>query len=415
MRSPWRSGARSLAVPSLEVRLDNVYGIIAFVITRGVDGILLLLPMTTGVLLGRGLGRRLVGTTRSSRRPPVGTVLVGAMTVALVVLVASPASTPPVGDPGGAIIPGSIAELARVRLGGADQSVMIRGASTDKPVLLYLSGGPGQSDLPLARVLSAGWTNDFVFVDLDQRGNGKSYAAIDPLSDMTIDRAVSDVIELTDYLRERFDEEKIYLMGESWGSILGVLAVQRRPDLYHAWIGSGQMVDVLETDRRIYRDLVAYATRAGDADLLASLAAVGEPPYRDIPWANSNLLAWYEYLYKPYTPSAGYIARGDASGLDPFGVLGSEYTFLEKRERAARAHRHLHRPLPAALRPRLPRVVRAARACPSTSSTARPSLRAGATSRSSGSRCWKHPRNSSCPSTAPRTRSRSSRRTRCSR
>jgi pimeloyl-ACP methyl ester carboxylesterase len=325
-------GRSSLAVPSLEVRLDNVYGIIAFVITRGVDGILLLLPMTTGVLLGRGLGHRLVGTIRSSRRPPVGTVLVGAMTVALVVLVAWPASTPPVADPGGAIVPGSIAELARLRLGGADQSVMIRGASTDKPVLLYLSGGPGQSDLPLARALSAGWTNDFVFVDLDQRGNGKSYAAIDPLSDMTIDTAVSDVIELTDYLRERFDEDRIYLMGESWGSILGVLAVQRRPDLYHAWIGSGQMVDVLDTDRRIYRDLVAYATRAGDADLLSSLSAVGEPPYRDIPWANSNLLAWYEYLYKPYTPSAGYIARGDASGLDPFGVLGSEYTFLEKRD-----------------------------------------------------------------------------------
>lgn len=325
-------GRSGLTVPSLAVRLDNVYGIIAFVITRGVDGILLLLPMTTGVLLGRGLGRRLVGTIRSSRRPPVGTILVGAITVALVALVVWPASTPPFVGPDGTPIPSSVAELARVRLGGADQSVMIRGASTDKPVLLYLSGGPGQSDLPLARTLSAGWTDDFVFVDLDQRGNGKSYAAIDPLSDMTIDQAVSDVIELTDYLRDQFDEDKIYLMGESWGSILGVLAVQRRPDLYHAWIGSGQMVDVLDTDRRIYRDLLAYATGAGDEDLLASLAAVGEPPYRDIPWANSNLLAWYEYLYKPYTPSAGYIARGDASGLDPFGVLGSEYTFLEKRD-----------------------------------------------------------------------------------
>jgi proline iminopeptidase len=324
-------GRRGLAVPSLEVRFDNVYGITAFVITRGIDGILLLFPMTTGVLLGRGLGRRLVGTTASSRHRPVGTVLVGAMSVALAVLVAWPASTPPVLGPDGAPVAGGIAELATVRLGGTDQAVMIRGASPDKPVLLYLSGGPGQSDLPLARALSAGWTDHFVFVDLDQRGNGKSYAAIDPLSAMTIDRAVSDVVELTEHLRDRFDEERIYLMGESWGSILGVLAVQRRPDLYHAWIGSGQMVDVLDTDRQIYRDLAAYATGAGDEDLLASLAAIGAPPYRDIPWANSNLLAWYEYLYKPYTPSAGYLARGRASGLDPFGVLGSEYTFLEKR------------------------------------------------------------------------------------
>ncbi|HYO43152.1 MAG TPA: alpha/beta hydrolase [Candidatus Limnocylindrales bacterium] len=324
-------GRRGVAVPSLDVRLDTVYGIIALLITRGLDGILLVLPLATGVLAGLPLGRRLAGAPTVSRRLPVGSVMVGGLTLGLAVLVAWPASTPPVLRKDGATVTGGVAELATVNLGGADQAVMIRGASTDKPVVLYLSGGPGQSDLPLARVLSAGWTDDVVFVDLDQRGNGKSYAAIDPLASMTLDQAVSDVIELTDYLRERFGQDKITLMGESWGSILGVLAVQRRPDLYHAWIGSGQMVDVLETDRRIYADLLAYGNRVGDDDLLASLVAIGSPPYRDIPWANSNLLAWYEYLYKPYTPSEGYRTRGHASGLDPFGVLGSEYAFIEKR------------------------------------------------------------------------------------
>jgi pimeloyl-ACP methyl ester carboxylesterase len=287
--------------------------------------------MATGVLLGIGIAGRRERPRPTARRRPVGTAIIAAATIGLALLVAWPASTPAVSGADGGPAPDGIAELATVRLGGTDQAVMIRGASADKPVLLYLSGGPGQSDLALARVLSAPWTSDFVFVDLDQRGNGKSYAAIDPLSEMTVDRAVSDVIELTDYLRERFGQAKIYLMGESWGSILGVLAVQRRPDLYHAWIGSGQMVDVGDTDRRIYVDLMVYATTAGDDDLLARLAAIGEPPYRDIPWANSNLLAWYEYLYKPYTPSEGYRARGSASGLDPFGILGSEYTFIEKR------------------------------------------------------------------------------------
>jgi pimeloyl-ACP methyl ester carboxylesterase len=207
---------------------------------------------------------------------------------------------------------------------------MIRAASPDKPVLLYLSGGPGQSDVAFSRVFTSGWVNDFVFVDLEQRGNGKSYPAIDPVSSMTLDRAVADVIELTDYLRGRFNEEKIYLMGESWGTILGVLAVQERPDLFYAWIGSGQMVDVVETDQRIYTDLVAYAERSGDTDLAAKLVTMGAPPYRDIPWSNSNVLGWYDYLYKSYTPSDGYIARGEAAGLDPFGVIGSEYTFIEK-------------------------------------------------------------------------------------
>jgi pimeloyl-ACP methyl ester carboxylesterase len=197
-------------------------------------------------------------------------------------------------------------------------------------VLLYLSGGPGQSDLALARALSSGWVKDIVFVDFDQRGNGKSYAAIDPVAGMTLDRAVEDVIELTEHLRERFDEERIYLMGESWGTLLGVLAVQRRPDLYHAWIGSGQMVDIVETDRGIYRDLVALAERTEDAPLAARLAAMGEPRYRDMPWSNAEVLLLYELLYEPFTPSEGYRARGEASGLDPFGLLGAEYTLVEK-------------------------------------------------------------------------------------
>jgi proline iminopeptidase len=319
-----------VVAPSLAVRLDNVYGIIALVITRGVDGLLILLPATAGVLGGIAIGRRLVGAPSASRRRPIGSALVTLAAVGLAVVVAWPASTPPVLGSDGQPAPGSIAELTTVRLGGTDQTVMIRTANQDAPVLLYLSGGPGQSDLALSRALSEPWLDDFVFVDLDQRGNGSSYPAIDPMSSMTLDRAVSDVIELTDYLRARFDEPKILLMGESWGTILGVLAVQHRPDLYHAWLGSGQMVSVSESDRLIYDDLRAYAAQTGDTDLAAKLDEIGEPPYRDIPWANSNLLAWYEYLYKPYEPSPGYRERHVASGLDPFGMLGSEYAFIDK-------------------------------------------------------------------------------------
>jgi proline iminopeptidase len=309
----------SVVGPSLDVRLDNAYGIIEFMLTRGVHGLLVGLPMAFGVVAGVQLARRREGRGVRRRRP-IGTALLGALVVGLAILVAWPASTPALVGRDGRPTPGSIAELSTVRLGGAD-----------KPVLLYLAGGPGQSDLALTRVeITGGWERDFVFVDFDQRGTGKSYAAIDPASSMTVDRAVADVIELTEYLRDRFDEEKVYLMGESWGTILGVLAIKERPDLYYAWIPSGQMVDVLETDQRVYADLVAYAGSSGNADLAAKLRDVGPPPYADFPWANSNLLAWYEYLYKPYTPSSGYIARGEAGGLDPFGMFGSEYNLIEK-------------------------------------------------------------------------------------
>jgi pimeloyl-ACP methyl ester carboxylesterase len=320
------------------IRFDNTFGILALVLSRGLHGVLVALPMIVAAGLGRATVKRRQAppaTHRSSSGlhrvvASVPTALGVVLTAGLTLLVAWPASTPPVLGDDGRPVPGSIAELATVRLGGQDQAVMIRAASPDKPVLLYLSGGPGQSDLALARALSSGWTQDVVFVDWDQRGNGKSYAAFEPVSSFTLQQAVSDTIELTEYLKDRFGEQKIYLMGESWGSILGVLAVQQRPDLYYAWIGSGQMVDVVETDRIVYHDLLAYAARVGDTALTARLADVGEPPYRDIPWANANLLAWYEYLYEPYTPSDGYRARGDASGLDPFGVLGSEYNLVEK-------------------------------------------------------------------------------------
>ena len=289
------------------------------------------------------------------------TAVLGLAVAALTVAIAWPASTPPVLGPDGRPVPGSIAELATVRLGGVDQTVMIRAANPDAPVLLYLAGGPGQSDLALTRVAAEPWVDDVVFVDWDQRGTGKSYAAMEPVSALTLEQAVADTIELTEILRDRFDERRIYLMGESWGSILGVLAVQRRPDLYYAWIGSGQMVNVVETDRRVYRDLVDYAARTGDGALAAKLAEIGEPPYRDIPWANANLLAWYEYLYAPYTPSPGYLARGEAGGLDPFGILGSEYDLVEKTTVLRGPDRHLRAAVSAAVRHRLPARRRPAR------------------------------------------------------
>jgi pimeloyl-ACP methyl ester carboxylesterase len=334
----FEAGRAGAVGPTVDgIRLDNAYGVLAFALGRGFH----LSIAALALLLGASMGRRLaVGLDDAPRRPARGglgtmaralpTAILGLAVAALTVAIAWPASTPPVLGPDGRPVPGSISELATVRLGGVDQTVMIRAANPDAPVLLYLAGGPGQSDLALTRVAAEPWVDDVVFVDWDQRGTGKSYAAMEPASTLTLEQAVSDTIDLSEILRDRFDERRIYLMGESWGSILGVLAVQRRPDLYYAWIGSGQMVNVVETDRRVYRDLVDYAARTGDGTLAARLAEIGEPPYRDIPWANANLLAWYEYLYAPYTPSLGYLARGEAAGLDPFGILGSEYNLVEK-------------------------------------------------------------------------------------
>ena len=316
---------------SLDVRLDIPYGIVAFVLARGLHLLLALPPLVFGVLIGRAVARRLGWTPSAARRRlPIGSVMTGLVVAGLAILVAWPASTPPVLGPNGLPAAGGIAELATVRLGGVDQAVMIRAADPDKPVLLYLSGGPGQSDLGSARALLEPLTADFVLAVWDQRGSGTSYAALDPTASVTLEQAVADTIELSEHLRDRFGEQKIYLLGESWGTTLGVLAVQDRPDLFHAYIGSGQMVSQRETDRIIWRDLLAYADRTGNGAMYDQVLSLGEPPYRDMPWANSVVLGYYPLLEASYAPPAAYIERGNGSGIGPFGVLASEYGFIDK-------------------------------------------------------------------------------------
>ena len=196
-------------------------------------------------------------------------------------------------------------------------------------MLLYLSGGPGQSDLGWSRVYFQELAQDFIVVGWDQRGAGKSYAALDPTSTWTLEQAVADTVELTSYLRARFGEDKIYLMGESWGTTLGVLAIQRHPELYHAYIGSGQMVSQRETDRRLYHDVLDLAARTGDERLAARMRAFGEPPYRDV-MGYAFVMGYYDALGQPYTPPQAYLERGAASGMGPLRNMASEYDLVEK-------------------------------------------------------------------------------------
>ena len=314
------------------IRLNDTYGVLAFLLGRGLYGLVAIVPLILGAYLGAVLANEVIRSSPSG----IGVVrwimpaLATLTLVGLAIWIALPARTPPILGPDGQPLAGSIAELTSVRIGGHDQAILIRGYSTDKPVLLYLNGGPGQSGLPFTRVVLDDLSRDFVIVDWDQRGVGKSYAALDPTATLTLDQAISDTLELTNYLRQRFDEPKIYVLGESWGSILGVLAVQRQPDLFYAFIGSGQMVSIRETDQRIYQDVLDLAARNGDAPLAATMRGYGPPPYADIPFANAFVMGHYAALYQPYTPSQAYRDRGNASGIGPYGVLASEYNLVEK-------------------------------------------------------------------------------------
>ena len=188
--------------------------------------------------------------------------------------------TPAIRGADGQPLPGSIATLEKVKLGGVDQWIILRGQDVNKPVLLFLSGGPGASEAARVTRFNGELEKHFVVVIWEQRGCGKSYPSLNPKSDLTVEQYVSDVIELTDMLRNRFDEQKIYLVGHSWGSIIGVHAAQARPDLFHAYIGTAQMVDVRETDQMIYDMVLEHSRQTGDDKISQqTLQAQGEPPY----------------------------------------------------------------------------------------------------------------------------------------
>ena len=136
----------------------------------------------------------------------------------------------------------AISELREITVNDSKQWLTLRGKNKDAPVILFLSGGPGGSQMGNARVALRELEDNFVMVQWDQPGSGKSRWAV-PRQQITLDRYLQDGHAVTQYLKQKFGKKKIYVIGESWGSALGVLLMQRHPEDYAAFIGSGQMVD----------------------------------------------------------------------------------------------------------------------------------------------------------------------------
>ncbi|MGW4465177.1 alpha/beta fold hydrolase [Micromonospora sp. NPDC004704] len=310
--------------PSVDAPHASPFGIIALLAGRGVHGVLSVLPLVLGAAYGAGLARRRrqvpVGAAHPRRRGTrirrAGTAVLTAALVAATVAVSVPARTAPIPGPGG------VAELALVDVGPYRLGMMIRGVDAGAPVLLFVPGAPGGTEIGSMRLHLGALERRFVVVTLDRRGGGSSYPALEPTGTVTLDGAVTDTLAVTDYLRDRFGQDRIYLLGHSGGSIISVLAVQRRPDKYHAYIGTGQAVDLATSDRLFYDDILVWARETGHDALTRQLTDQGPPPYEDV------------YLYEPimtYAPRAYDYDHGpNAKGATGFGLDVPEYTLLQK-------------------------------------------------------------------------------------
>jgi pimeloyl-ACP methyl ester carboxylesterase len=320
-------------------RFDTSLGVVMFAAGHVMYAVVALAPMVLGAILGAAVARRSAGgpgvragSHGDSRwRRAVGAAAVGVRWAAtlllavgvtvLAVQLASPGRVGPVTDAAGRVVPGSVATVERVRLGGIDQWVSIRGRSAANPVLLHLSGGPGSSDVGWVRRFNRALEERFTVAVWEQRGVGRSYPAIDPTSALTLDRLVADGVELSRWLADRFGDRKVYLTGNSWGSTLGVLMVQRAPQLYYAYAGTGQMVSQRATDVALYHQVLAYADRTGDRALRRRFEAWGEPPYADL-MAYAAVMEYYDRL-EPYRRTAAFAAARGMSGFfpDEYGLM----------------------------------------------------------------------------------------------
>jgi pimeloyl-ACP methyl ester carboxylesterase len=177
--------------------------------------------------------------------------------------------------------PNGISSLEEITLGGVKQWIFIRGTDQNNPVLIFLHGGPGAPVMGMSssRNLDAELIKHFTVVHWDQRGTGKSYNSDIPVSAMTFDRLAEDCNELIDYIRDRFNIQRVFLVGHSAGSVIGIKTAYKYPEKIHAYVGVGQIINDYEQQEISYNFVVEEAEKSGDVKKQNAIEAIGPPPY----------------------------------------------------------------------------------------------------------------------------------------
>lgn len=164
-----------------------------------------------------------------------------------------------------------IGEKAFLEIGGIRQGMVIKGNDLEKPVLLFLSGGPGIPEYLMDYRYPTFLENEFIVCFWDWRGTGLSYADDIAAESMTHEQFVSDTLEVTAYLCERFDTDKIYLAAHSFGTSIGIQAVEKCPDLYYAYISVSQIADQEQSEQLAYEYMLSVCEQEGRQSLYKKL------------------------------------------------------------------------------------------------------------------------------------------------
>ncbi|HEV7166003.1 MAG TPA: alpha/beta fold hydrolase [Gammaproteobacteria bacterium] len=187
-------------------------------------------------------------------------------------------------DVGKVVASNGIDEAKAVSIGGIQQWITVRGRDRRNPILLVIHGGPAAPELPTRYLFEAPWTDYFTVVEWDQRGAGKTYLLNDPAKvapTMHLDRFVKDAAELTAYLRSTYGKQKIFVMGHSWGTVVGLTLAERHPEWLYAYIGVGQIINMQAGEKVGYAWVLGEAKKAGNAEAVKELTAIAPYPNPD--------------------------------------------------------------------------------------------------------------------------------------
>ena len=234
-----------------------------------------------GANVAKRAGRGIVARVGKAMLVISGVVVAAVLVLFVVLLVNSRGTPEPLVGEDGQPLPGSLSEKIFIEVNGTRQGMFIKSRSAESPVLLYLHGG--MPDYFLTSRYPTGLEELFTVVWWEQRGSGISFSPDIPRETLTLRQMIADTLVVTDYLRQRFGVEKIYLMGHSGGTFIGIQTVAAHPERYHAYIGIAQTTDQLESERLAWTYMLGEYRRLGDRNMAARLEAAPIPESGSLP------------------------------------------------------------------------------------------------------------------------------------
>ncbi|MDA2639965.1 MULTISPECIES: alpha/beta fold hydrolase [Bacillus] len=219
------------------------------------------------------------------------------------------------------LIPNSIATIESVMINNRKQTLLMRGQNVEQSILLCCHGGPGMAQIGFIRHFQKELEKQFIVINWDQRGAGKSFSLKDFGANFTIEQFVSDAKEVIQYVLKRFNKQKLFLAGHSWGSIIGLNIAHQYPKYIEAYIGIGQIVHMKQNEELLYQHLIHSAKKHDHKKALASLLKLGKPPFLD----TRRLIIQRKWL----GTFGGAIQNGSSFSFIRKGFFSPEYTLLD--------------------------------------------------------------------------------------